>query len=95
MMYGGQSMFGVTIELNVKYKKPVPLGVELKVIGRITQDKGRIFEGTGELLFPSGEVAVSAEGRYMKRSINQIAQDDFLDDEWFEGNGKERLEIEV
>lgn len=95
MMYGGQSTFGVTIELNVKYKKPVPLGVELKVIGRITQDKGRIFEGTGELLLPSGEVAVSAEGRYMKRSINQIAQDDFLDDEWFEGNGKERLEIEV
>ena len=95
MMYGGQSMFGVTIELNVKYKKPVPLGVELKVIGRITQDKGRIFEGTGELLLPSGEVAVSAEGKYMKRSINQIAQDDFLDDEWFAGNGKERLEIEV
>lgn len=95
MMYGGQSTFGVTIELNVKYKKPVPLGVELKAIGRIVSDKGRIFEGTGELLLPNGEVAVSAEGKYMKRSINQIAQDDFLDDEWFEGNGKERLEIEV
>lgn len=95
MMYGGQRTFGVTIELNVKYKKPVPLGVELKAIGRIVNDKGRIFEGTGELLLPNGEVAVSAEGKYMKRSINQIAQDDFLDDEWFEGNGKERLEIEV
>ena len=95
MMYGGQSTFGVTIELNVKYKKPVPLGVELKAIGRIVSDKGRIFEGTGELLLPNGEVAVSAEGKYMKRSINQIAQDDFLDDEWFEGNGKPRDEIIV
>ena len=95
MMYGGQSTFGVTIELNVKYKKPVPLGVELKAVGRIVSDKGRIFEGTGELLLPNGEVAVSAEGKYMKRSINQIAQDDFLDDEWFAGNGKEHLEIEV
>ncbi len=95
MMYGGQSTFGVTIELNVKYKKPVPLGVELKAIGRIVSDKGRIFEGTGELLLPNGEVAVSAEGKYMKRSINQIAQDDFLDDEWFAGNGKPRDEIIV
>ena len=85
----------MTIELNVKYKKPVPLNVELKAIGRITNDKGRIFQGTGELLLPNGEVAVSAEGKYMKRSINQIAQDDFLDDEWFEGNGEERVEIQV
>jgi uncharacterized protein (TIGR00369 family) len=95
MMHYGQESFGVTIELNVKYKKPVPLGVELKAIGRITNDKGRIFEGTGELLLPNGEVAVSAEGKYMKRSINQIAQDDFLDDEWFAGNGEERTEIQA
>lgn len=93
MMQWGQESFGVTIELNVKYKKPVPLGVELKVIGRITSDKGRIFEGTGELLLPNGDVAVSAEGKYMKRSISQIVQNDFLEDEWFAGNGQERLEI--
>ena len=95
MAHYGQESFGVTIELNLKYKKPVPLGVELKVVGRIINDKGRIFEGTGELLLPNGEVAVSAEGKYMKRSINQIAQDDFLDDEWFAGNGKPRDEIIV
>ncbi len=44
--YGGTT-FGVTVELNVKYKRPVPYDVELKAIGRITSDKGRIFEGTG------------------------------------------------
>lgn len=93
MMHYGQESFGVTLELNVKYKKPVPLGVELKVIGRITNDKGRIFEGTGELLLPSGEVAVSAEGKYMKRTISQIVQNDFLEDEWFAGDGQERVEI--
>lgn len=95
MMHAGKSAFGVTLELNVKYKKPVPLGVELKVIGRITNDRGRIFEGTGELLLPNGDVAVSAEGKFMKRMIHQIAQKDFIEDEWFAGNGKERLEIEA
>ena len=93
MMHYGQESFGVTVELNVKYKKPVPLGLELKVVGRITNDKGRIFEGTGELILPSGEVAISAHGKYMKRSIHDIVQDDFLEGEWFEGNGEEKAEI--
>lgn len=62
MMYGGQSTFGVTIELNVKYKKPVPLkGLNLKRLGVLWAIKDFIFEGTGELLLPNGEVAVSAE----------------------------------
>ena len=95
MAHYGQGSFGVTIELKLKYRKPVPLDVELKVVGRITNDKGRIFEGTGELLLPNGDVAVSAEGRYMKRDIQQIAQNDFMNDEWFASDGKERDEIEI
>ncbi len=95
MAHYGQESFGVTIELNLKYKKPVPLDVELKVVGRIVSDKGRIFEGTGELILPDGEVAVSATGRYMKRSVTQIVENDFIEDEWFESDGKERDEIEL
>lgn len=95
MAHYGQESFGVTIELNLKYKKPVPLDVELKVIGRIVSDKGRIFEGTGELILPSGEVAVTASGRYMKRNVSQIVESDFIEDEWFASDGKERDEIEL
>ena len=95
MAHNGQESIGETIELNLKYKKPVPLGVELKVVGRIINDKGRIFEGTGELILPDGEVAVSASGRYMKRSVTQIVEDDFIEDEWFPSDGKERAEIEL
>ena len=32
--------FGVTVELVVRYRKPVPIGCELKVVGRITRDRG-------------------------------------------------------
>lgn len=66
-------IWGVTVELNVKYKKPVPLDEELRVVGRITRDTRRIFEGTGEILLANGEVAVTAEGKYMKLPITKIA----------------------
>lgn len=84
MMTTDSSNFGVTIELKVRYKKPVPLGTELKAIGRITSDRGRIFEGTGELYLPDGEIAVEAEGRYMKRRLDQITDTAFSENEWFE-----------
>jgi uncharacterized protein (TIGR00369 family) len=83
MMSTDRNTFGVTIELKLRYKKPVPTGTELKAVGRITKDAGRIFEGTGELYLPNGDVAVEAEGRFMKRRIDQITAADFADNEWF------------
>jgi uncharacterized protein (TIGR00369 family) len=83
MMTTDSDTFGVTIELKVRYKKPVPLGLELKAVGRITNDRGRIFEGTGELYLPDGEVAIEAEGKYMKRRLGQITDADFSANEWF------------
>ncbi|NLI91153.1 MAG: PaaI family thioesterase [Peptococcaceae bacterium] len=73
-------IWGVTVELNVQYKKPVPLDEELKVVGRITRDTSRIFEGTGEIILQNGEVAVTAYGKYIKLPIDKIA--DFGDDDW-------------
>lgn len=75
--------FGVTIELKLRYRKPVPYDVELKAIGRITADNGRIFEGTGEIYLPNGEVAVAAEGRYLRRRLEQITAGEFIDNEWW------------
>ena len=87
MMTTDSNTFGVTIELKVRYKKPVPLDSELKAIGRITKDRGRIFEGTGELYLPNGDIAVEAEGKYMKRRLDQITNSDFADNEWFVPKG--------
>ncbi|OQY19952.1 MAG: thioesterase [Desulfobacteraceae bacterium 4572_35.1] len=83
MAYYDQNTFGVTIDLQLRYHKPVPLDVELQAVGRITKDRGRIFEGSGELLLPSGEVAVSAVGKYMKRDLNKIGASEFVTEEWF------------
>lgn len=93
MMTTDRETFGVTIELKVRYKKPVPLGVELKAIGRICRDQGRIFEGTGELYLPNGEVAIEAEGKYMKRRLDQITDANFTENEWFVPEGELPEEI--
>ena len=74
--------WGVTVELTVRYRRPVPLGNEIVVRGRITKDSGRIFEGAGEILLDDGTVAVEAKGKYLRLPIDKIAAGDFTA-EWF------------
>ena len=76
-------VWGVTVELNVRFRKPVPLGQELRAVGRITKDSSRLFEGTGELLLPDDTVAVEARGKYMKLPLAAIAGEDLDDTQWF------------
>jgi uncharacterized protein (TIGR00369 family) len=56
-------VWGVTLEFTTRYKKPIPLDGELRVIGRITKMGKRVFEGTGELLLPDGEIAAEGNGK--------------------------------
>lgn len=74
--------WGVTVELTVRFKKPVPLDEELRAVARITRDTRKLFEGTGEIVLPDGTVAVEASGKYMKMPIEKIAEGDFHL-EWF------------
>ena len=82
MIGSKKEVWGVTLELTVEYKKPIPLGVELRVIGRITEQNSRFFNGTGEILLPDGTVAVLARGRYMKVPLDKIADFDPAEFEW-------------
>ena len=82
MISNGGDSWGVTLELTVAYKKPVPLGVELKVIGRITGEGSRLFSGSGEILLPSGEIAVTAQGKYMKVLLEKITDFDAAKFDW-------------
>ncbi|MDX9800432.1 MAG: PaaI family thioesterase [Spirochaetia bacterium] len=69
----GKTVWGVTVDISLKYRKPIPLGVELTAIGRIVSENNRFFEGTGEIILPDGSIAITAKGRYMKLSIDKIA----------------------
>ena len=76
-------VWGVTAELTVRYRQPVPLDAEIRAIGRITRDTRRLFEGTGEILLADGSVAVEASGKYLKMRLEEIAPDGFDETEWF------------
>ena len=86
--------WGVTVELTVRFRKPVPIDGEIRAIGRITRDSRRIFEGTGEIVLPDGTVAVEATGKYMKMPIDKIADGDFSA-EWFVDDRDRPDEIDV
>jgi len=77
-----KEIWGLTLELNLTYKKPIPLGVELRVVGRITEQNSRFFHGTGEIILPGGEIAVTARGKYLKAPLEKIANFDREENEW-------------
>jgi uncharacterized protein (TIGR00369 family) len=82
MMKYSEGIWGVTVEFTTRFKRPIPLNTELRVIGRIVREEGRFFEGTGEILLPDGQVAATGSGRYMKLPIEKIADFDVKDQDW-------------
>lgn len=78
-----ETVWGVTMEINTRYHRPVPLDVELRAVGRVTEHlRSNVFKGTGELLLPDGKVAASATGTYMIMDASRICNDDFYMNEW-------------
>lgn len=92
-----QQVWSVTLELKTKFRKPIPLDQEVKVVARVTREMSRFFEGTGEIILPNGEIAVTAEGKYMKMDINRISGEPGLDDDlWFyEDNPDDPVELDL
>ena len=82
LMRHDQDVWGVTIEFNVRFKKPIPLDQEVRVIGRITAEANRHFEGTGEILLQDGSIAAEGWGKYIKLPLDKIADFDVETQEW-------------
>ncbi|MGL4914300.1 MAG: PaaI family thioesterase [Romboutsia sp.] len=81
-----ETVWGVTVSLDVKYKKPVPTDSSIKIVGRITKENRKLFEGSGEVILPNGEIAVTATGKFMKMAVDKITGESFDKDEWFLDN---------
>lgn len=67
--------WGVTVELNIKFKKPVPLSGPVKTVARITRNTRLIFEGTGEIILEDGSIAASGYGKYVKMPIQKVVKE--------------------
>ena len=82
MIKYAEDIWGVTMEFTTRYKQPIPLADELRVIGRVTKETNRHFEGSGEILLPDGSIAAEGRGKFLKMPIEKIANFDFEAQEW-------------
>ena len=57
------NIWGVTIELNVKFKKPIPLNSTVKVVCNLINENSRMFEGEGNIVLENVNIAVTAHGK--------------------------------
>lgn len=92
---GRDDFWGVTVELQLKYRKPVPTDADLKAVARVTKRNRKIFEGTGEILLEDGTVAVEAWGKYMIMSLDRIAGEGALEEEWYHIDEEDPAEIDL
>jgi acyl-coenzyme A thioesterase PaaI-like protein len=81
LRYSG-NIWGVTVDFSMKLRKPVPIGVEIRVLGRILSESKRSFHGEGEILLADGTVAVEGKGTYLKMDIDKIADFDHQGADW-------------
>lgn len=59
-MAGDPNRFMFTGRLCLTYRKPVPLGQPLRMVGRLVRRRGRAARATGELRLRDGTLAVEA-----------------------------------
>ena len=55
----------VTVEITVRYLKPVEVGQKVRVRGRVLAVKGRVVETEGEIQGPDGQVAARGKARFL------------------------------
>jgi acyl-coenzyme A thioesterase PaaI-like protein len=76
-------IWGVTIELKVLFRKPVPLNEDLYCISYLDNVNRRMFSGTAKLVDKKGTVLATAEGKYARLSTDKIAEGGLTPDNWF------------
>lgn len=58
-------LWAVTIDLNIKYRKPVPLDQTIYVESKITNLGTRAYEGDGKIFLRDGTVCATATAKYL------------------------------
>lgn len=74
-MSGDPPRFMFTVQLSLRYRKPVPTGKPLRLVGHAHKDKGRVAVGIGEIFDAEGNLLAEAEGVYA--DIPEEAREEF------------------
>ncbi|MBQ2955335.1 MAG: PaaI family thioesterase [Clostridia bacterium] len=68
------SVWGVTMNLETLYRKPVPYGEELIGRGKVERQTARFAQVKSEIMTMDGTILASATGKFLLMGLNQIAQ---------------------
>ncbi|MEA3407514.1 MAG: PaaI family thioesterase [Chloroflexota bacterium] len=58
-------IWAMTAEPNVRFRKQIPLGQPLQVVGELVRLRSRTMEGKGEIRLADGSVGATAEAKYI------------------------------
>jgi len=67
-------IWAMTVELGVRFCRPVPLGEPITIVGEIVRLRSRIMEGRGEVQLSDGTIAATAEAKYIRLSEDQVSR---------------------
>jgi len=76
-------LWGVTVDLQVKYRKPVPLDETLYIESKITNMTSRAFDGEGKLFGKDGKAMVTANARFLIMPPDKISEEALNHQNWF------------
>lgn len=68
------TQWGVTTNLSMKYRKPVPYDTPLIAQGMIIDNKSRTFKGIGKIMDMDKNVLAEAEVIYIKLPLSKISE---------------------
>jgi len=60
-MAGDHQRFMLTARMTIHYRKPVPVGEPLELVGHLLKQSGRLSTARAQLLLPDGSVGAEAE----------------------------------
>lgn len=64
---GAAGYRGVTASMNARFRKPVPLGVQIEIEGRVKWMRRNVLEIEASVTDPDGAVLLEGEGRFVSQ----------------------------
>lgn len=78
-----ENIWGVTVELTVRFMKPIPLNQTLYSVATVVNKRSRMFEGEGYICNTNKEILATAKAKYFIQHVDKIISDvDFVREKW-------------
>lgn len=68
------TQYGVTMSIQVKFRKQIPYDVPLKATGKIVKQSEKFFEGEGKIFSLDGVLLAESTAHYFKMPLESIGE---------------------